>query len=297
MKKELQLKGILCTIIGAACWGLSGSVGQYLFDVQGMDSKWLVPIRLGLSGIILLFYCFMKYGKGALAPWKSKEKAVVMLIYGIGGVSACQFLYFLTIELSTAAMATILQDLAPLFILIYTCVTKKRLPRILELLSIFMAMLGVFFLTIHGSLENMSVPKEAILAGFASAVCVMIYNVLAPKLTNEIPVIIAQGWSFFMGGILTGLLFQTWKIHYVPNLYGILGIVFVIVVGNICAFTFYIHGVKEIGPQKAILYSFAEPITAAVISTTVLHSAFTWWDALGFGLIFLMLWLITIKEE
>lgn len=100
-----------------------------------------------------------------------------------------------------------------------------------------------------------------------------------------------------MGGIATALLFQSWRIAYTPNLMGMLGIAFVVVVGNICAFTLYISGVKQIGPQKAILYSFAEPITAALISVVVLGTAFTVFDAIGFLLIFAMLWLITFADR
>ena len=44
-----QVKGIALTLLGGICWGVSGSIGQYLFDVEGMDSRWLVPIRLGLA--------------------------------------------------------------------------------------------------------------------------------------------------------------------------------------------------------------------------------------------------------
>ena len=292
--KEINIKGILLTIIGAVCWGLSGSVGQYLFDVQGMDSRWLVPIRLGVSGILILIYCFIKYGKTTLNPWKTRNRAVLMVVYGVLGVSACQFLYFLTIELSNAAIGTILQDLAPLFILGYTCITMKRKPGAFEVISIILAMLGVFLLTTHGSIDNMSVSAPALIAGVGSAFCVMVYNVLAPKLSDDIPVIVAQGWSFLMGGIATALLFRTWTIDYKPGFMGLLGIAFVVVIGNICAFTLYISGVKQIGPQKAILYSFAEPITAAIISVTVLGTSFTVFDALGFLLIFAMLWLITL---
>ncbi len=292
--KEINIKGILLTIIGAACWGVSGSVGQYLFDVQGMDSRWLVPIRLGVSGILILIYCFIKYGKTTLNPWKTRNRAVLMVVYGVLGVSACQFLYFLTIELSNAAIGTILQDLAPLFILGYTCITMKRKPGAFEVISIILAMLGVFLLTTHGSIDNMSVSAPALIAGVGSAFCVMVYNVLAPKLSDDIPVIVAQGWSFLMGGIATALLFRTWTIDYKPGFMGLLGIAFVVVIGNICAFTLYISGVKQIGAQKAILYSFAEPITAAIISVTVLGTSFTVFDALGFLLIFAMLWLITL---
>ncbi|MCR5416833.1 MAG: EamA family transporter [Pseudobutyrivibrio sp.] len=290
-------KGILLTTAGAACWGLSGSMGEYLFDVQRMDSQWLVPIRLGLSGIILLIYCMFKYKKQTFRPWRSFQSAMYMLLYGVAGVSLCQFLYFLTIQLSTAAVGTILQDLAPIFILIVACIVAKRWPKINEIGSIVLAIAGVFLLTTHGNIEHMSVSKEAILAGIGSAFCVMIYNVLAPKITFDLPVIIAQGWSFLLGGIFGSLVFRPWHIHYMPNIYGIGGIAFVVLVGNICAFTFYISGVKRIGPQKAILYSFAEPITAAIISTVVLGNPFTIFDVIGFLLIFIMLWLITFTEK
>ena len=297
MGKKLDIKGILFTILGASCWGLSGTMGQYLFDVHGMDSRWLVPIRLGLAGILLIIYCGFKHKEALVKPLKSKSLLLWLLVYGIAGVSTCQFLYFLTIELSTAAMGTILQDLAPIFILLVTCIQCKRWPRLTEILSIALAITGVFFLTTHGDFNHMSLPLSALIAGVTSAFCVMIYNVLAPKITSEIPVIVAQAWSFLFGGILLALAFQTWKIHYVPNIYGILGIAFVVVIGNIAAFTLYISGVSKIGPQKAILYSFAEPITAAILSTFVLGSAFTIYDALGFGLIFLMLWMITFHKQ
>lgn len=297
MERKIDIRGILYTILGASCWGLSGTMGQYLFDVQGMDSRWLVPIRLGLAGILLIIYCGFKHKEALVKPLKSKSLLFWLLIYGIAGVSTCQFLYFLTIELSTAAMGTILQDLAPIFILLVTCIQGKRWPRFTEILSIVLAITGVFFLTTHGNIQHMSLPLSALAAGVASAFCVMIYNVLAPKITSEIPVIVAQAWSFLFGGILLALAFQIWTIHYVPNIYGILGIAFVVVIGNIAAFTLYISGVSKIGPQKAILYSFAEPITAAILSTFVLGSAFTIYDALGFGLIFLMLWMITFHKQ
>ena len=87
-------KGILLTILGASCWGLSGSMGQYLFTVQKMDSRWLVPIRLGLAGVILLVYSFIKNRKEVMLPWKNLNSSIVMLLYGLLGVSFCQFFIF-----------------------------------------------------------------------------------------------------------------------------------------------------------------------------------------------------------
>lgn len=291
-------KGIIMTLAGASCWGLSGSVGQYLFSVENMDSRWLVPVRLGAAGIILLLYCFIRFGKErTMAPWQDRKKAGTMLLYGIAGVAACQFLYFLTIQLSNAAMGTILQDLAPVFILGYTCLTQKRSPRAFEIISIGLALFGVFLLTTHGEAGHFAIPRNALISGVLSAACVMVYNVVSPKLTKTIPVVIIQGWAFFMGGVLFSLVFRIWNIRYVPGAKGILGIIFVVVIGNIAAFSLYITGVSLIGPSKAILYSFAEPVTAALISAFVLGTKYTVFDLAGFLCIFAMLWMITFSSK
>lgn len=295
MKKEV--KGAILTLVGGSCWGLSGSMGQYLFTHEGMDSKWLVPIRLGLAGMIMLIYCMMKYKKETIRPWQTKNNARDMLIYGLCGVSFCQFLYFTTIQLSSAATATILQDLSPIFILIYACIEDKRKPLKNEVFAILLALVGVFLLTTHGDVSTTTVSFQALMTGIACAFCVMIYNCIPKNLLQQFPVTILQGWAFLMGGIFFAIVFHIWTYSYVPSIMGVLGIAFVVLVGNILAFTTYIEGVHLIGPEKAILYGFAEPVTAAIVSVLVLKSAFTVWDALGFFLIFLMLALISKKED
>ena len=54
-----RVKGACLTMGGAACWGVSGCMGQYLFTREGMDSTWLVPIRLFLAGLILWSFCYI----------------------------------------------------------------------------------------------------------------------------------------------------------------------------------------------------------------------------------------------
>lgn len=85
--------------------------------------------------------------------------------------------------------------------------------------------------------------------------------------------------------------------NYVPTAMGVFGIFTVVVLGNVLAFSLYMSGVPLIGPQRSSLYSFAEPVTAAIISTLVLGSPFTVWDAMGFGCIFLMLVLLSLPAK
>ena len=310
-----SVKGALLTMFGGMCWGVSGCVGQYLFTRQGMDSTWLVPIRLFLAGVILCIYYGVRNWRQLVNPWRSWRNARDLVIYGLAGVSFCQFTYFLTIQLSSAGVGTILQDLSPVLILLVVCIQQKRAPRLFEVFSIVLALGGVFMLTTHGSLTNMAVSPAALVVGIISAFCVVIYTIWPQNLQKQYPTPMLQGWAFLMGGTFFALVFRPWRMNYVPNAAGIAGIaavvlignvlaamgvfgIFIVVVlGNVLAFSLYMSGVPLIGPQKARLYSFAEPVTAAIISTLVLGSPFTVWDAIGFVCIFLMLVLLFISNE
>ena len=45
-EKKRTLRGFLCAALGGVCWGASGTVGQYLFTCQGVDSGWLTVVRM-----------------------------------------------------------------------------------------------------------------------------------------------------------------------------------------------------------------------------------------------------------
>lgn len=282
-------------LAGGMCWGMSGSMGQYLFTRQGMDSRWLVPIRLGAAGVIMFIYCLIRYGKYTFKPVSNRADLWRLLVYGLFGVSCSQFTYFLCIQLSTAAMGTILQDLAPIFILMVTCARGHRRPGTKEVAAVVLAIAGVALISTHGSIENAIVSLPALVSGVLCAVCVMIYN-CSDTIIAKYPVALLQAYSFLIGGIFFEMVFRSWTIHYVPNGIGLFGICFVVLVGNVLAFTTYIKGVSYIGPEKGILYGFAEPVTAAVITATVFKTPLTVFDISGFALIFLMLVLISGKE-
>ena len=295
-----RVKGACLTMGGAACWGISGCMGQYLFTRENMDSTWLVPIRLLLAGLLLCGYYFFKDRKQLFAPWNWKadpRNTIDLLVYGLAGVSFCQFLYFLTIQLSTAGIATILQDLSPVLILLVLCLQQRRTPRLFELCSILLALLGVFLLTTHGSLTSLAVSPAALSAGLVCACTVVIYTMWPKRLQAQYPTPLLQGWAFLLGGAAFHLIFRPWTMGYVPSAMGVIGILVVVLVGNVTAFSLYMSGVPLIGPQRASLYSFAEPVTAAILSTLLLGSPFTLWDALGFGCIFVMLVLLSLPAR
>ena len=181
-------KGSFLALFGAVCWGVSGCVAQYLFEYEGMDSNWLTPLRLGLAGVVLFLYYLLRSKKdrqALFAPWRDPRDAIDLVIYGLVGVSGCQFLYFLTIQLSNAGVATILQNLSPVMILLVTCMQMRRPPRGFEIFSVLLALGGVLLLTTHGSLDQLAIRPAALVSGVLSGVCVVVYTMWPKRLQRQ----------------------------------------------------------------------------------------------------------------
>ena len=265
--------------------------GVFLFAASSLQQVALQFTSVGKTSFITALYIVLVPLGAALF-----RLGKVYAVNWLGALLSVCGLYFLTIQLSTAGVATILQDLAPVMILVVSCLTGHRKPKVRELIAIFLALAGVTLITTHGDLTP-AVSIYALLTGILSAFCVTIYNVVPGRLMKQYPVLLLQGWAFLMGSIVIGLIFHPWTYHYVPSAMGLFGIAFVVLVGNVLAFPCYMLGVKIIGPEKGVLYGFAEPLTAALIATFLLHSPFTIWDALGFAAVFGMLVLISIKEK
>ncbi|MBP3476753.1 MAG: EamA family transporter [Lachnospiraceae bacterium] len=295
LNRHKYILGAALSVLGGAMWGISGTCGQFLFTRKGVSSLWLTPIRLFLAGIILLVWCFAQDARETVKPWKDKRDCIDLLIYGLAGITLCQFLYFGTIQLSSAGVATILQDLSPISILLCSCIAAKRSPKKKEIISILLALFGVFLLVTHGSLTDFAVSPLALLVGIGSAGAVTVYNVYPKRLLSRYPVYILQGWSFFVGGSISMLVFRPWNYQVVLDWQILLGILTVVIAGNLLAFNSYMVGVRLIGPEKAILYGFAEPVAAAVLSSLWLGAPFTLWDFAGFVCVFVMLFLLSIK--
>ena len=277
-------------------FGLHGAVPVHPRG-DGFDLARAHPAVSG--GLILCGFFFIKDRKTLFDPWnvrKNPRNAIDLLVYGLAGVSCCQFTYFLTIQLSGAGMGTILQDVSPVIILLVVCIQQKRGPRVFEVCSILLALVGVFLITTHGSLTGLAVSPAALVSGIVSACCVASTRCGRRNCRSSTPPRCCR-LGVLMGGIMFSLIFRPWQIDYVPTAMGAFGIFTVVVLGNVLAFSLYMSGVPLIGPQKASLYSFAEPVTAAIISTLVLGSPFTLWDALGFGCIFLMLVLLSLPAK
>lgn len=156
-----KVKGTAFALFGGACWGLSSVVGKLLFDMRGMNAEWLVTARLVFGGFIMLcFAAFQKKGE-IFKIWKEKKTAFSMILFAALGMLACQLTYFLCVQYSNPATATVLQYTSPVMIMLLCLFLDRKLPRIIDIIVLIAVVVGVFLMSTHGNIHSLAISAKS----------------------------------------------------------------------------------------------------------------------------------------
>lgn len=285
MFRNKKVFGAFCGLMTGICWGVSGVFGQFVFETRGIQTEWLVPIRLTSAGILLLIYLFIAKREEVIRLCKNRRDFLQTILTGICGTMMFQFTFFGAVQRSNAGTATVLQYLAPLFIMIYVCIRNKRLPRKLEAISIVLAVGGIFLISTHGNIHSLVMTPEALVWGISCAFFMFLDTVIPESLYTRHSSTVVVGWALLFGGVVLSCVFRPWEYTVHWDIAVVISLIVIIVGGSVAAYVFYANSIKWIGPAKASLFSCIEPVTATVLSAVWLKTSFMWIDLVGFVLI------------
>ena len=282
MERREALRGTALTLLGGVFWGLAGVFGQYLFVNKEMSAKWLVSVRLVLAGLLLLSTVFAKQKKEAFAIWKNKKDAFRLVMFGLLGMAFCQLTYYMAVEQSNAGTATVLQYTAPVMIMVYLSVKNKKLPTAVETTALVLALGGTFLLATHGNITSLTMSKQALLLGLASAVAMVLYNLLPGELMNKYGTFAVIGWGMLVSGVFLCAIIQPWHVEGIWDWQTVGCMATVIIVGTVLSFGTYMEGVRLIGAARASLFASVEPLTATLATVLFMNVEFVKMDVAGF---------------
>lgn len=288
-------KGACFTILGGILWGFSGTCGQFLMQDKGLTSNWIVPWRLLFAGCFLLLICIVRMGKGIFEIWKQDAGSII--VFGILGMSMCQYTYFTAISASNAGTATVLQYLGPVMIMVLFSVRDRRLPKPLELIALLLAVLGTFLLATHGNPRSMVLSKEALFWGLLAAAALVIYTVQPAKMLEKYGAQLVSAWGMLIGGVMLMGIFRPWSIPVKVDVQVISGMAAIILFGTVTSFSLYLEGVRLVGAQKGSLFASVEPVAATIFSVIWMKVAFGAVDILGFACIISTIFLLAVDKE
>ncbi|ARK32584.1 DMT family transporter [Halalkalibacter krulwichiae] len=292
-------RGIFLVITGALFWGIGGTVAQKLFQEFQIDVGWLVTTRLLLAGILLLaVQLIWKDRSQILGVWKTKKVAIQLIIFGILGMLGVQYTYMASINYGNAAVATLLQYLAPVMIIVYLLLRRQTVLTRRDVITVLLALVGCFFLLTNGSTAQLSVPMQAIVWGVLSGAALAFYTLYAVPLLKQFDSLVIVGWAMVIGSLALSFIHPPWQIELntLPmEAYAYL--VFVIIFGTMIAFWFYIESLQSLAAKETSLLGSTEPLAAVFTTVFWLKEPFGAFQWIGTACIIFMIILLALSKE
>jgi drug/metabolite transporter (DMT)-like permease len=275
--------GFLSAVVAAILFGVGGTFAQYLFQNRGINTEWLVTMRLLGAGSVLLVLSAARDWRATMAIWRDRRDVLQVILFGVVGMMPVQYTYFAAIHASNTATATVLQYTGPAMIAVWLALRGRRWPTRREYGAIVLALAGTFFLVAQGDFRALSISPLALFWGLASAAAAAFNSLQPAGLLRKHGAAHVTGWGMLIGGIALSFVHAPWRVEGVWDTRSYLFVAFILIFGTLAAFYLYLKAVHMIGAQKSALLTCAEPLSAAVLAV--------WWLGVSFGA---MDWLGTI---
>ncbi|WP_225362932.1 DMT family transporter [Apilactobacillus quenuiae] len=296
-KTRSHLLGSILAIIGALLWGIQGPVSQFLFQDNHLSPEWLMGIKMGISGIFILIFSKFYRKEHLMQLWQRPKNIFVFIMYAIFGLAAVQYLYLVTVNLSNAGTATILQSLGTVLIVIFTAIFYHKLPNKFEVSAIIVALIGTWLLVTRGNLTQLSISTPALTTGLLLALAGAIQTMLPVNLLKKFSSLMVVGWAMIVGGLLFTIIHPFWVEVPKFTLGTLLGVLFIVFFGTMASFLCFINSLKFISPTVAGMLDTFEPLSATLGAIIFLNTSFNGYEVIGGILILSTVFILAIGSK
>lgn len=193
--------GAVFVLLSAAMWGISGVCGQFLFENYHPDPTWLIVVRQLVAGMLFLGYLVIKR-QPVFTIWHSGKDNLLELLIFVLGLLGAQYGFYQTISISNAPTGTVLQYLAPIFVVLWEAFRRHSLPEKREFLGVLLAITGVFLISTHGDPAHLVISPMALWSGIISAITLAVYTVCPVNILKQFSTTVIMGWGQLLSAFL-----------------------------------------------------------------------------------------------
>lgn len=286
-------RGIVGIIVGAALWGVNGTVQSWLMRTYSIDPLWLACIReLTACWLFLTAAAATSKGRQQIAGVVRDRRGMLeIVVVAFGAILFSQISYLQAINWTSSATATIMQSLGMGLVLAWTCLCGRRAPSPKEAIGLTLAFVGTFLIATGGDPSQLSLPFMGLVWGLMCAASAAVLAILPAQTMKRWGNFTVNGLAFLVSGITLLVFYRPWE--HMPVLDGtaIAAMVFAVVVGTFGSYTLYLQGAQDAGSMRASLLGTAEPIAATISTVVFLGTSLSPTDFVGFAMILAMVYL------
>ena len=273
----------LLLILSALMFASNGIASKLLLD--GHITPWrLAQIRAVSACAILALYVWRKAPKSL----RLKRSEILPLVsYGVLGIAMVQALYFLAISRMHVSIALLIEFTAPVWIVVYLRVIKRKHVPNQMWLALLLALSGLAL--IAQIWDGLTLDGIGVIAGFGASFMLAYYFLCGEALSENRDNQSITMWGFFFAGLAWCLVLPVWGFPFNVlttsiSLEGALEgnsapgwvlILYVVLVGTIFPYLCVMVGLRNLKASTTSAFGLLEPIFVGIIAWFWLAESWT----------------------
>lgn len=171
--------GAVCALAGATLWGFSGACIQFLVEGYAVSSAFISFARAATAAVLFLALVLATRREALLSLLGSRAARRTLMLFGVG-LYLSQITYAISIEMTNAGTATVLQATCTVFVMLFTCLRARRLPRPADFAGLVAALAAAALIATQGDWGVIVLPAAGLAWGIANALSETLY-IMAPQ--------------------------------------------------------------------------------------------------------------------
>jgi drug/metabolite transporter (DMT)-like permease len=274
-------RGELFLLAGALLFSFNGIVSKLVLT-SSLSALNLAQVRSTGAFIILFLLIFFRSREKLRV---TKKELPQLAFFGVIGIAAVQFLYFLAISRMHVSFALIIEFTAPIWIVLWIKYVKKRFVPTDMWIAIFLAFIGLLF--IAQVWKGRTLDTIGLIAAFLDAIALSIYFLMGEKLTKTRDIQSLTFFGFAFATLAWLIILPVWNFPFEVfgerinmqgifdgfDTYGWVLIAWIIIFGTIVPYLLVITGIKTLSASTSSVIGMVEPVLVGILAWWWLREA------------------------
>lgn len=172
-------RGVVFALAGATLWGFSGACIQFLAENYDISSAFISAVRAVVAAVLFAAFVLATRREALLSLVGSAAARPTLVLFGVG-LYLSQITYAVSVALTNAGTATVLQATCTVFVMLFTCLRARHLPRPTDFAGLVCALVAATLIATQGDWGVIVLPVAGLVWGIVNALSEALY-IMAPQ--------------------------------------------------------------------------------------------------------------------
>lgn len=286
---------LLAALMVSVIYGVSFTIAK---DVMPTYVKPFGFILLRVFGATVLFWAVSFLGPNEKIQAKDFPRIIAAAFFG---VALNMLTFFKGLSFTSPISGAVIMVTTPIIVMILSAILIREKIKFRKIFGILLGLIGTGFLILYGkSIGNASNASLGNLLVFINAVSYAVYLIVVKKLMDKYNAFTFVKWIYTFG-LLMVLPFgwnEYSEIQWVAIPNPILWeIAFVVVFTTFLTYLFNLVSMRELKPTTVAVFIYLQPLFATIFAISLGKDELTWVKIISAVLIFVGVFLATIKKK